>query len=223
MLSSDKVLRIIRMLAVPSVVSIAMVLGRFAYVADLRFRFCGLLLNLLLAWIPMALAWGLWRMAPARRFLFALLFLVWLLFFPNAFYITTDLIHDRKFGMDGIYRWYDILMTACFAVSGMFLGTFSLYFLHVLVRERWGRGAGWLFAGAVLALSSYGTYLGRVLRLNSWDVLLRPRALFQTILGGSGSISETVLFCGGFFLFSAIVYSFIVSAAHLHEPSRSEV
>src|SRR4051812_42642904 len=104
MLSSDKILRIVRMLAVPSLVSIAMVLGRFAYVADLRFRFCGLLLNLLLAWIPMALALAMWRMAPARRFLFALLFIVWLLFFPNAFYITTDLIHDHKFGMDGVYR-----------------------------------------------------------------------------------------------------------------------
>jgi len=210
------------MLAVPSLVSIAMVLGRFAYVADLRFRFCGLLLNLLLAWIPMALAWAIWRVAPARRVLFALLFIGWLLFFPNAFYIVTDLIHDGKFGRDGVDRWYDIFMTACFAVSGMFLGTFSLYVPHLLVRDRWGRVPGWLFAGTVLALGAYGTYLGRVLRLNSWDALVRPRALFQTVFVGPGSFAEIALFCGGFFLFSATVYSFIVSAVHLHESSGSD-
>jgi len=222
MLNSGKILRMVRMLAVPSIVSIAMVLGRFVYVADLRFRFCGLLFNLLLAWIPMMLAFVIWGIAPARRLLLSVLFVVWVLFFPNAFYIITDLIHDHKFGMDGVYRWYDILMTACFAVSGMFLGTFALYLLHTLVRERCGRTAGWLFAGAVLALSSYGTYLGRVLRLNSWDALLRPCELLQTILAGPGSMSEIALFCGGFFLFSAVVYSFIISATELHEPSRSD-
>ncbi len=209
------------MLAVPSAVSIAMVLGRFAYVADLRFRFCGLLFNLLLAWIPMVLAYVMWRTYPVRRVLLSALFVVWLLFFPNAFYIITDMIHDHKFGMDGVYRWYDILMTACFAVSGMFLGTFSLYLLHVLVRDRYGRVAGWSFAGGVLALSSYGTYLGRVLRLNSWDALFRPHELLERVLAGPGSFSEVALFSGGFFLFSAIVYLFIVSATHLHAPSRS--
>ncbi len=207
------------MLAVPSAVSIAMVLGRFAYVADLRFRFCGLLLNLLLAWVPMALSFAIWRMASASRILLTALFVVWLLFFPNSFYIITDLIHDHKFGMDGVYRWYDILMTACFAVSGMFLGTFSLYFLHVHAEGRFGRRAGWIFAGAVLAISSYGTYLGRVLRLNSWDAIFRPSELYQTISSRSGSLAEVMLFCGGFFLFSAIVYSFIVSATHLNEPT----
>lgn len=221
-LGRDKIRRIVRMLAVPSIVSVAMVLGRFAYVGDLRFRFCGLLLNLLLAWIPMALALVI-CLGPRRRPVLMVLVIGWLLFFPNAFYIITDLIHDHKFGMDGVYRWYDILMTACFSVSGMFLGTFSLYLLHSIVRARFGRGAGWFFAGAVLALSSYGTYLGRVLRLNSWDAVLRPGALFQTILTGSGRASEIVLFCGGFFLFSAVVYSFIVSAVHLHEPSSRDL
>lgn len=215
-----QVRRLLRMLAVPSAVSVAMVLARFAYVADLRFRFCGLLWNLLLAWIPLALAWVLWRLGPARPFLAAPIFLAWLLFFPNTFYLITDLIHDGKFGMDGVNRWYDIFMTACFAVSGMFLGSGSLYLLHRRVRERWGRAAGWRFAGAVLAVSAYGTYLGRVLRLNSWDALVRPCALVRTILAGPGSLAEVALFCGGFFLFSAIVYWFIVSAVQLHEPSR---
>src|SRR5262245_31876156 len=91
--TADQVGRMVGMLVVPSAISVGMIVARFAYVADLRFRFCGLILNLLLAWIPMMLARLIWRTAPTKRLSLSLLFGAWLLFFPNAFYITTDLIH----------------------------------------------------------------------------------------------------------------------------------
>ena len=221
MLSTDHIRRMIQMLAVPTIVSVAMVLGRFAYVADLRFRFCGLLLNLFLAWIPMVLALAIWWLLPSRRLALWCLFVAWLLFFPNTFYITTDLIHDHKFGLDGVFRWYDILMTACFAVTGMFLGSFSLYLLHSIVRVHRGRVKGWLFAGGVLALGSFGTYLGRIVRLNSWDAFMRPGVLLEKLVSISTNGAEIVVFCGAFFLFSAVVYSFVFSALHLHKPMGS--
>lgn len=208
------------MVAVPSAVSVGLVLGRFAYVADLRFRFSGLVWNLALAWIPMVLTWAIWRLGAARWAAGSVVFAGWLLFFPNTFYIITDMIHDHKFGTDGVYRWYDIFMTACFAVSGMLLGSFSLFVLHDLVRERRGRLAGWVFAVVVLAVSAYGTYLGRVLRLNSWDALLRPRGIIETISNASGSGAEVVLFTGTFFLFSALAYWAIVAATNLHGPAQ---
>src|SRR6185312_16792872 len=142
-----------------------MLLVRFACAGNLRFA--GLFGNLLLAWIPMLLALFLWRTSGGgSRFKFWCTMALWFLFFPNAFYIVTDLIHMKKFGTDGIFRWFDMMITISFASGGMFLGCLSLYLLHLFVRERFGWRAGWLFAGAMLALGSFGIFLGRSLRLN---------------------------------------------------------
>lgn len=212
--------RLTRIAFIPTLVSVAMLLARFAYVADLRFRFCGLLWNLFLAWIPLILAVVIWRIPPARRIALGCLLATWVLFFPNCFYITTDLIHVHRFGSDGVFMWYDILMTACFAASGMFLGSVSLYLLHATVRARFGGLIGWLFAGAILVLGSFGIYLGRFLRFNSWDVVTRPGALFNSIVGLLGSHrAEVVLFCGAFSVFSLFVYGYIFFAARHREDS----
>jgi uncharacterized membrane protein len=129
-------------------------------------------------------------------------------------------MHTRKFGTDGVLWWYDALMTACFAASGMSLGSVSLYLLHAVVRSRYGGVVGWLFAGAILALGSVGIYVGRFLRFNSWDVVTHPGALLQGIVALVGSHrAEAAVFCGAFSLFSVLVYSFIFSAAHLKQHS----
>lgn len=210
------------MLAIASAICIGMVLVRFAYVGTLRFRFCGLLLNLLLAWAPLVLALLFRQMPSGRRGLLRWsAFTAWLLFFPNAFYLTTDLIHNHKFGTDDVFRWYDLLMTVGFASAGMFLGSTSLYLIHSMVRRRRGPAAGWLFASAMLALGSFGVYLGRFLRLNSWQVLTEPLPVARGIAATMAppGIAETAAFCAAFFAFSAAVYCFVHSTINLRESS----
>src|SRR5262245_59571307 len=102
-------------------------------------RFLGLFGNLLLAWIPLFLTIFLRRQSAGKWSATSWgLLAAWILFFPNAFYIITDLIHTKKFGMEGVYPWFDMLMTASFACGGLFLGSVSLYLMHLQVRERWG-------------------------------------------------------------------------------------
>jgi len=183
-------------------------------------RFMGFLWNLILAWIPMLLALYIWRMPnQGRRGWFWTALVLWTLFYPNAFYITTDLIHFKTFGKDGMFRWFDLLMTISFAAGGMFLGCLSLYLMHLFVRQRFGWKLGWLFAGGMLAMGSFGIYLGRELRLNSWDVVARPFKLVGDILAlvEPHSAKEAVAFSVTFFFFSLVVYSFVVSMARLHE------
>jgi uncharacterized membrane protein len=74
----------------------------------------------------------------------------------------------------------------------------------------------------MLALGSFGIYLGRFLRLNSWDVVTRPFKLVGdvTALLDPKSLTEVAAFSTAFFFFSLAVYCFIVSMARLHEEPR---
>ncbi len=108
-----------------------------------------------------------------------LLFVPWLLFLPNAPYILTDLLHLKA--RDPIPLWYDLLMLLSFGLNGLFLGYFSLIQMESVLQRYIPRlTAGFSFL--VLFLSAYGIYLGRFLRLNSWDVLAQPRDTAYNVL-----------------------------------------
>ena len=183
-------------------------------------RFTGLAGNLLLAWIPLGLSLLLryvdWQPGRRRR-LFWLTGLLWFLFFPNCFYIVTDLIHIRKFGSDGVPKWLDMMITAGFGLTGVFLGILALYLVHLVVRERFGYRAGWAFAIVMLALGSFGIYLGRYLRWNSWEVFTRPWKLWGNAARLVDESERVAGFWVTFFFFSLMAYLFVVAMARLHE------
>ncbi|HEV7402152.1 MAG TPA: DUF1361 domain-containing protein [Chthoniobacteraceae bacterium] len=180
----------------------------------------GLFFNLLLAWIPVGLALLLrdvdWQIGRRRRF-FWLTGLLWVLFFPNSFYLVSDLIHIKKFGGNGIPDWLDMMITAGFALAGVFLGTLALYLVHLLVRERFGYRAGWTFAIVMLALGSFGIYVGRFLRWNSWDLFTRPWKIWGKLAKLAGESDRLAGFSVTFFFLSLMAYFFVVTMARVHE------
>ena len=159
-----------------SFVSVLLVLVRLQYSGHFAFFF--LIWNLMLAWMPF------WFALAARRFQNKLpLFLfwsgLWLLFFPNAPYIITDLIHIYPGQVVPV--WYDAMMIFTFAATGLFLGIVSLAMMHAVVTRKTSRWFGWLFVAGALLLSSYGVYIGRFLRWNSWDLFSNPFLLLQDL------------------------------------------
>jgi uncharacterized membrane protein len=62
------------------------------------------------------------------------------------------------------------------------VGFASLFWLHDLVTKAWNRLVGWLFVLGALGLSSFGVYIGRFLRWNSWDLLLNPATLLRDLV-----------------------------------------
>lgn len=144
---------------------------------DSYYRF--LVWNLILAWVPLLFAAAAYSRAQRRLELrVALLLVPWLLFFPNAPYLLTDFIH---LGEGPAPLWYDALMLSAFAWTGLLLGFGSLYLVQMIVRRAFGGAIAWVGVLAALLLASVGVYVGRFLRLNSWDALLHPVRVGQVL------------------------------------------
>lgn len=162
-------------LVAASCLCVGMLAARMLYMQSLGYRF--LLWNLFLAWIPLACALAAERMRS--RVALLVCGAAWLVFLPNAPYLLTDLVHLS--GRNSNWFWYDLIMLLSFGLTGMLLGYVSLYAMQKLVANRFGAVKGWVFAIATLGLCSFGIYLGRFERFNSWDVVFNPFDLLLTI------------------------------------------
>jgi uncharacterized membrane protein len=162
--------------------------------------------NLILAWVPLGLALLVYDRAERRRPVGVVVAAsMWLLFFPNAPYIVTDFVHLR--GSEGRAYWFDLVLIATVATTGLLLGFVSLFLVHVVVRRAAGAVVGWAFVTAALMLSSLGVYLGRVWRWNSWDVLLRPWSVLARLASAVASPEpRPVAFMLAFTLFLGATY-----------------
>jgi uncharacterized membrane protein len=214
---SDRRLATLASLAGLTLLVYAMVAVRVVYTGG--FGWSWLYWNLILAWVPLGIALLLYD--AARRGASGLPLLaggaVWLLFFPNAPYIVTDLKHLRTF--DGAPIWFDTVIACSAAWAGLALGFISLYLMQSVVRKRFGPLNGWFFALAVLAVSSFGIYLGRFERWNSWDLVTRPDALLADVwtLAEPRTAAVTVLFTAFLGATYLVFYSF--ARAGLLEPT----
>ena len=181
--------------------------------------------NLVLAWIPFLLARRIYALRASRSPRYGLLaacVVLWFFFLPNAPYIVTDLVHLKT--RAPVPKWFDLVMMVSFAWTGLCLGYLALYLLPEVVRSWLGRRWGWGFVGVMLALSSFGIYLGRFQRWNSWDVLTRPYGLASDVvqrLGFAGR-AEMFAFSATFFAFSLLTYATLFALTHLHGHPAQE-
>jgi uncharacterized membrane protein len=176
---SDRRITVVASLAILSLFVVAMIGFRILYTRTPDHA--AIAWNLLLAWIPFVLALVVYERARAGASVPTLLALtiLWLLFLPNAPYIVTDLKYVGRGG--GVPVLYDVLLLSAAAWAGLLLGLTSLFLMHAVARRAMGAVNAWASVVGVLALSSFGIYLGRVQRWNSWDVFLRPGSLLGEI------------------------------------------
>ena len=168
------------LLILASVVGASLLLGRILWTGHWRQLYLGW--NLFLAWVPLGLALLAVRIGERRglrHWRFGAVAFAWLMFFPNAPYLFTDLVHL------GTSRhpmfWVDLTVILIFAWTGLMVGLLSLQLMHRLIAERLGWLVGWLFAAVAAGLSGVGIYIGRFLRWNSWDVVVQPIGLLADL------------------------------------------
>ena len=195
---------------------VALVVARVAY--SETEDHIGLIWNLFLAWIPFMLAYFAHAISWKRIWLYLVIpviSLLWLIFFPNAPYMLTDLQDLARASTDAPL-WYDVLIVVWCSWTGTLLGVISLYLMQDIVQRTFGRGAGWLFVFLIAGMSSFGIYIGRFVRLNSWDILQNPAETAMEILGividPSMRLAAFTLLYTFFFLF---IYLLLYSFSHL--------
>lgn len=170
-------LLLLAVLVASTLVSLSLWAARMLLARRVVYHFWGF--NLFLAWLPFAAAAGMYWLHMRRSrstWLLVILGCAWLLFFPNAPYLWTDLVHVVVRRSVSVY-WCDLVLGVTFGWNGMLLGLLSLLLVHRVVRDRLGRAAGWIIVGVALVLGSFSISIGRLERFNSWDVITQPVSL----------------------------------------------
>ncbi len=146
----------------------------------------------------------------------AALGLVWLLLLPNSGYLVTELNLNHRREGERVPEWYDVLLVLVLAMSGV-LTTVLNVFLVVLVALVVGGEDGAaplestrarVLEGVLLLLVAFGIYLGRHVRLNSWDVQ-HPRHVVRKVVGhlrSPGAPGNAIGFTLTGALFFALMY-----------------
>ena len=174
-----------------------------------------ILWNIILAIFP----FGLWRLFLYLKYkklgiLQWLIFGLTILFIPNSIYLTTDIIHifdsvPSSFywyggrpselwgfvntGAIGVNHFYNFTMVFLFV-----LGLILFYFQSKFLFEEFKLKFKWqIFYFAVMA---YAVFLGRFVRLNSWDVIVSPISFINQLNPGV----EGLIFILGFTIFEVL-------------------
>jgi uncharacterized membrane protein len=154
-----------------------LICARIFYSGSIRFIFISW--NIFLAWIPYVLSSYFTVYRNRQKWKQFFLFSTWLLFFPNALYIVTDLIHLEE--ATNVPLWYDAVLLFASSFIGLVMAFVSLqraeHFLNAVLQKK----LVVILIPIIIFTGSFGVYLGRFQRWNSWDVIHNPLALSADI------------------------------------------
>jgi len=157
-------------------------------------------INVFLAYLPMFLLWFLNSLQKAVHYEVILkksylIFIIFVLFFPNTFYIITDFIHLSSNHFYTFSNQYSpmvyshdivayIMLFHIFiaALFGVFAGVYSLAKIkQLMIMQNFSSRISEVIIISIIFLSSIGIYIGRFLRFFSWEILTPARILGDLI------------------------------------------
>lgn len=109
--------------------------------------------------------------------------ILWFFFYPNTFYMVTDIIH-MHFASTVLYDRHSMILFMLYVPSIFFGALSGIEGVRVLLKiipipNTWLRGIFYSFLSFVASLA---IHIGRYARLNSWDIFTRPRLVIDEIL-----------------------------------------
>lgn len=174
--------------------------------------------NVFLSFLPLLFADLLRHEAKKQRWITSTAFgALWLIFFPNAPYMVTDMIHisghnfylgrqeyNQILLSGDMTLWIRIVYIGIGVLTGLLAGLISLQIVDGLLRQKVSSPLRGLILAGIFLLSGYGIYLGRFVRLNSWN-LFHPHRFLAKATGSTSLFS----------LKFTILYAFFVGAVYV--------
>lgn len=154
-----------------------MIFARMLYAGNRGYLF--MIWNLFLAWTPYMISFFLKNIKGSNKLVQVFIFMCWLLFFPNALYIVTDIIHLAH--TQAVPLWYDAVLLFASSLTGLVLAFASVLNTEQYLQTIFIRKFITPIIIALLFAGSFGVYLGRFERWNSWDVLHNPLSMAMDI------------------------------------------
>ena len=186
----------------------------------------GLLYNVVLAIIPSLFLYKFknFKSQTFNRMISpnALMLMIGFIFMPNSFYIITDIIHVA------VTRFYSIGYKGhkqFFLMPGHYLNLFNIFLAAVIgvvlglkqvrrINEIIYRTNNMLIISVVTACESvligYAIYIGRFIRLNSWDIFSVPKILLNHNVSKDGFVF--VILCSLLVWIFNLAYSFFIAS-----------
>lgn len=155
-----------------------MIAARMIYSGNGSYLF--MIWNLFLAWIPYLMSIYFKQLNKKKKIIQVFVFMFWLLFFPNALYIVTDIIHVAQ--TQAAPLWYDAVLLFTSSLLGLALAFASLIKVEIYLAGYFKTRFVNLIIFLLLLVGAYGVYLGRFERWNSWDVLHNISAMLRYVM-----------------------------------------
>lgn len=108
---------------------------------------------------------------------------IWFFFYPNTFYMLTDIVH-MHFTSTVLWERTSMILFMLYVPSillGVFSGVLSVRYAFEALQLRHSY-VRLVVIVLLSGLSSFAIHIGRYARLNSWDIFTRPAVVVNEIL-----------------------------------------
>ena len=174
--------------------------------------FLYILWNILLATIPFFISSILLIYTKKENIIkpfFIIGFIIWLIFLPNAPYVITDFIHLGR--IHSVPVMFDVFVLFSSAWVSLLMGLYSLSHIEKILLLKFTKKATNIFMTIIILFTSFGIYLGRFLRFNSWDIFTSHLSLVSSIWKIFTQSNNYVNVYAYTFLFFVFIYMAFIS------------
>lgn len=190
--------------------------------------------DLLIAWMPLEISYFFKKVFTNKnrkkysQMLIILLSLIWIVSYPNAPYVITDLaylngneyfeiVNSNIGGIKLILKndlnmWMDFFYIFIGVWISSIISFVSLYINKQIIMEKYNNLFGWIFIFVVSIFSGFNIYLSRLEDFRSWNFIIAP---YKTIVLISKNINNitfkfSMLF-GGIIIIMYIITNLLVN------------